>query len=90
MHSTCVQDSLPNSFVCIWHGCKILFQICLHFYTKEESWKTVAYMKEARESAACAVFQGNIIVSGVLDDYGSYLNSVESYELMNGYQCLIW
>ena len=36
---------------------------CLQFATKNRRWKEVSRMKEERTSAACAVFQGRIVVA---------------------------
>ena len=54
---------------------------CLQFDTKEKSWKKIAKMKQSRDSAACVVFQGNIVVSGGTDSDDNKLNSVESYDV---------
>ena len=59
---------------------------CLQYDTKQvnckgNSWKEVAVMKEARYYAACAVFQGNIIVSGGMDNGRNILSTVESYDV---------
>ena len=61
---------------------------CLQFDTKQVNckdniWKEIAVMKEARYLAACAVFQGNIIVSGGLKNLNFYnsLRTVESYDV---------
>ena len=53
---------------------------CLQFDTREKNWKRTARMNEARESAACVVFQGNILVSGGYDTDQNELNTVESYD----------
>ena len=53
---------------------------CLQFDTKDCKWTEAASMIEARTCAACAVFQGNIVVSGGRGNYGDKLNSVESYD----------
>ena len=38
-------------------------------------------MNTARRCAACVVFQGNIVVSGGIDNNENYLNTVESYDV---------
>ena len=43
----------------------------------------VANTNEARSHASCTVFQGNIIVSGGIDNYNNSLNTVESYDVFN-------
>ena len=53
---------------------------CFRFDTIEKNWKEVSGMNEAREFAACTVFQGNIVVSGGRDN-NIELNSVESYDV---------
>ena len=55
---------------------------CLRFDTKDSSWKEVAVINEARSSAACAVFEGRIIVSGGIDNNYDELNSVEYYDFV--------
>ena len=55
---------------------------CLQFDTKNNSWKEVVGMNEARSYNACAVFEGRIVVSGGRsrdDMHGS--NSVEVYDV---------
>ena len=49
-------------------------------------WKEVAGMNQARyqvrEHAACAVFEGKIVVSGGSDNPYNFLNTVESYDVI--------
>ena len=52
---------------------------CLQFSTKNRRWKEVSRMKEGRTSAACAVFQGRIVVAG---GGPNLLNTVESYDVL--------
>ena len=59
---------------------------CLQFDTKQENWsnksfKGLARMKDTRYLAACVVFQGNIVVSGGINNNNNDLNSVESYDV---------
>ena len=54
---------------------------CLEFDRKEKSWKKVSEMNVARNSAACTVFQGNIVVAGGKDGYGNVLNTVQLYDV---------
>ena len=49
---------------------------CLEFNTKDNNFKEISKMNVARESAACAVLQGNIVVSGGLDNDNNELNTV--------------
>ena len=55
---------------------------CLQFDTKDHNWKEVARMNEARRWAACAVFEGRIVVSGGRDNNRNELNKVESYDVI--------
>ena len=54
---------------------------CLQFDTKKESWKTIARLKKARGNAACVVFNGNIVISGGMENDNIVLNTVESYDV---------
>ena len=54
---------------------------CLEFNTKDNNFKEISKMNVARESAACVVFQGNIVVSGGFDANNNELNTVESYDV---------
>ena len=63
---------------------------CLQFDTKANSWKEVAAMQQARYSAACTVFNGDIVISGgehliVHNNYNrtERLNTVESYDVFS-------
>ena len=51
---------------------------CLKFNIHDNSWKKVAYMKEERKDADCAVFEGNIVVCGGYDN--PRVNTVEAYD----------
>ena len=54
---------------------------CFRFDAKYRKWKRIAEMIQPRESAACAVFQGNIVVSGGTNHtMYDWLNTVESYD----------
>ena len=55
---------------------------CLQFDTKDNNWKEVAAMNEAKDSVACAVFEGKIVVSGGCDNNNDKLNTVESYDVI--------
>ena len=54
---------------------------CLQFNTKDNNWKKVARMSQARDNAACTVFEGRIIISGGRDN-NDELNTVESYDVV--------
>ena len=59
-----------------------IFTSCLQFDTERKFWKEIARMKGgARKRSACAVFNGNIVVSGGMDRRYNDLNSVESYDV---------
>ena len=58
------------------------FNSCLQFNTNDYSWKIVASMKEPRSSAACAVFEERIVVSGGLINDCDELNSVELFDVL--------
>ena len=66
---------------CIMDDDLMTINSCLQFDTKEEIWKKTANMDIARMFAACVDFQGNIIVSGGLDNNEAELNTVESYDV---------
>ena len=53
---------------------------CLEFNTKCDNFKEITRMNEARERAACAVYRGNVVVSGGLDNDDNELNSAEYYD----------
>ena len=55
---------------------------CLVFDTKDKKWKEVARMNQVREFAACAVFEGRIVVSGGTDNNHNKSNTVESYDVV--------
>ena len=55
---------------------------CFQFGTKYYNWKEVAGMNEAREDAACAVFDGTVVVSGGWGNDGDELNTVEAYDVV--------
>ena len=52
---------------------------CIEFKTKDNKWRKVASMNEARTRSACAVYDGRIVVSGGFGR-GAILNSVEAYD----------
>ena len=52
---------------------------CVKFDTKRKLWKEINRMNEARAEAACAVFEGKVVVSGGYNNDGS-LNTVEAYD----------
>ena len=56
---------------------------CLQFDTKQIKWKKVADMTKLRKSAACAIFEEHIVVSGGYS-WGEKLNTVESYDVFAG------
>ena len=53
---------------------------CLEFNTKCDNFKEITRMNEARERAACAVYRGNVVFSGGLDNDDNELNSAEYYD----------
>ena len=55
---------------------------CLQFNTKHNTWKEVSGMNEVRSTAACAVFEGNVIVAGGWNYYVNIMSSVESYDVI--------
>ena len=59
----------------------IVTNSCLRFNTKDKSLKQVSRMNESRDLPASVVFQGNIVVSGGMDNNNNYLNTVESYDV---------
>ena len=52
---------------------------CFEFNTKSLKWKIVSKMNDVRESSACSVFEGKIVVSGGYYN-GNGLNTVEAYD----------
>ena len=56
---------------------------CLAFNTKDYKWKKVARMNQQRRLAACAVFEGRIVVSGGLDNNLNESIKVESYDVVD-------
>ena len=55
---------------------------CLQFDTKDNNWKEVTGMNEARDFADCTVFEGRIVVSGGVDNNYNELNTVELYDVI--------
>ena len=53
---------------------------CLKFDPVDNTWKEVAGTTEARSSAACATYEGRIVVSGGCDGDNARLNTVEAYD----------
>ena len=52
-------------------------------FTNYHKWTKIARMDQAREDAACAVFEGNIVVCGGNNDNNrDSLNTVESYDVI--------
>ena len=60
----------------------IVTNSCLQFDTKNNNWKEITAMNEARKYAACTVFEGKIVVSGGMDDNHNIFNTVESYDVI--------
>ena len=54
---------------------------CLQFFRNPTKWKKVSSMIGERKDAACAVFQGNIVISGGINKRSHNLNTVESYDV---------
>ena len=64
---------------------------CLRFDTNDNKWKEVAKMKQARALAACAVFEGRIVVSGGCEStrVRGNLKTVEAYDLVaDAWSCM--
>ena len=53
---------------------------CFEFNVNDKKWKELSMMRDQREHAACAVFNGKIVVSGGYNFTGDHLRSVESYD----------
>ena len=53
----------------------------MQFNLNDNSWKEICEMNEVKDGAACVVFQGNIVVSGGVDNNNNRLNTVESYDV---------
>ena len=47
------------------------------------NWKPVARMGEARSKAACAAYEGRIVVSGGRRNFTTNINTVESYDVVS-------
>ena len=58
-----------------------VFNSCLRFDTEDDTWKEASRMGAARCYAACAVFEGNVVVAGGIDNNSRRLNTVESYDV---------
>ena len=57
------------------------FSSCLKLEAKDDKWVGVARMNDARSEAACAVFEGKIIVSGGKNNINlNGVNTVEMYD----------
>ena len=54
---------------------------CLRFDAKLFKWNEVAKMNQARSRAACAIYEGNIVVSGGTSDGFIDLSTVKSYDV---------
>ena len=51
---------------------------CMDLNIKDNIWRRIARMKEARYVSACSVFEGKLVVSGGVGSV--YLNTVEAYD----------
>ena len=53
---------------------------CCTYNLKCDKWSKIAHLHEARNCAACTVFEGKIVVTGGCDDDYGELESVEQYD----------
>ena len=63
---------------------RIVISTCLQFDAKDYSLKEVASMSEARQDAACAAFEDNVIICGGYGNDFRSSNTVESYDAVAG------
>ena len=66
---------------CCFNGEWIVTNSCLQFNLNDNSWKEIREMNDEKDGAACVVFQGNIVVSGGMNNDNNELNTVESYDV---------
>ena len=78
----CACAFMDNIFVIGGVINRVRISSCLQFCTRDKSWKEAAKMNEARSSAAYAVFEERIIVSGGLSINSNVSNSIESYDVL--------
>ena len=75
----CVCAFMDKLFI-IGGSNRAILNSCLQFDTKDNAWKHVAGMSQARVRTACVVFKENIIVAGGVDTRWRAMRSVESYD----------
>ena len=61
---------------------KVVLDSCLKFDTRDYSLGEVSRMKEARDCAACAVFEERVVVSGGWNNRNTTLSTSESYDVI--------
>ena len=94
-HVADMPDDLIDSYYCpcafmhaifIVGGCNSKLDAlnsCLKFDTKDKKWEDAASLNDKRSKAACAVFQGRLVVSGGWHEAGynsESMRSVEAYD----------
>ena len=88
---TTIPDKRQNFCTCAFMNSIYLFggtylgpgylKFCLRLDAKSLSWKNVAKMNVEKAFAACATYEGNIVVSGGRGNNLNVLNAVESYNV---------
>ena len=61
---------------------------CMKFNTKDCKWHEVARRSETRCSAACAVFEGTVVVSGGADERSNGSKTVECYDVIDAWSSM--
>ena len=67
-----------------WYGTPVEINSCVKFNTTDCTWEEVAEMREAKDDASCAVFEGKLVVSGGFSDWDvedvEGIKTVEAYD----------
>ena len=76
----CVCSFMKNIFLFGgWHN-RVAKKSCLVYNYTQKFWSFIENMNKRRSAAACAVFEGKIIVSGGKEKLIDHLRSVEAYD----------
>ena len=71
-----------GNYPCINHPSpEVATSSCLQFDTNDYKWNQIAGMNQERRWAACANFNGRIVVSGGTDSNSNKLKTVEAYDV---------
>ena len=78
----CVCAFMDKIFIIGGNIHRTIINSCLQLDTKDNNLKEFSRMDEAKTSAACTVFEGNVIVAGGMNNNKDFLKTVESYDVI--------